>query len=1143
MTYSRVFQYVGIICICTLFGGGYWYWNNTQAGGTVNDKRPVFEAPLKTNIDAVAGNGRATFTRADGADKRATVTDFEGIVRSVRNGEARFEGARRVENINPKSEADSAWSGFGTTPPTVQTSVVYQGKTAVSATFASGLNGYATTRASGSGFTVNLGSTYRNRFTVSADRALTGSESIQVYITGVNGMTSVGFSTAQNLSTSWATYSSVGSIATNGGTNTFVVYPSANLSSPITIYITERQIEDVSGQSNQNPSEYVSTGVLAAAPYHGANVDGVKYFDYQNGNTLSGNAVIETKGTAIADATLHGYMAEGGRTNLALKSEIFDVSTTVYFSGSPTAKFTTGETVNASGGGSAVAVYHYSASTTYMRASNQTGNFTGTLTGVTSGAVATISSTSSATVYWTPTNLSATNGELSLTSSPGGNTYIPNTLTATSGNGTLLQSVTSASANRTFSVWLKRKTGTGNIDLTVDNGATWTTQTITSSWARYTITQTSVTNPVIGIRIVTSGDAVYVWGAQLESADFASSYIPTSTASVSRAADSLAYSTSNIPLDGFSVNMEFASNSTDLSSGPSAFYITSPGSADDKAIQTITGSQFRFVSKYGGSTVSDINTGTWVAGQMTKVSARFFANSFSASVAGGAVSTDGAGSYSNNATALFIGSNGGSQALYGTTKNVRIWKKSLSDADLQNLTSATDVISNSVIQRTANTAPNSTSLAAYWSFDEGSGTQAEDFSSTGSNTGTLSGSPTWGDGRVGKALNFDGVDDFMNAGSSTSLDTPADYTISLWVYNGAGSDAYPTLFNRVAQVANNGYFWAYTNGTNEADLNFQYADGTNYLTTTFSSALSLNAWQHVVFTFDDASKALKLYINGSQFSTTRTLTNSLSVDDGTLYIGTYDGSTTNYSFQGSLDEFRLYKRTLSAEEVSSLYRQSAATIINRSQNTQMTDGLVGLWSFNGADVSGTTAYDRSGQGNNGTLIGSPTPIIGKVGQALQFNGSTQYVNLPALPSVVAPYSISLWMKPAALVQGAMISLIGSNAYPRFNFHGNYKLLAYAGDEKYRYSTKVFSTSDLNQWWHVVFVVADSSSLANWKVYINGVDDTGAAGGNSGTYYEPSASGALGNYASNYFNGTLDEIRIYNRVLSAVEVTSLYNQGR
>ncbi len=110
--------------------------------------------------------------------------------------------------------------------------------------------------------------------------------------------------------------------------------------------------------------------------------------------------------------------------------------------------------------------------------------------------------------------------------------------TATSANATVLQTVTSASANRAFTVYIKRITGTGTVQITQDGGTTWTAVSLTGSAQRFTIQQ-SVLNPSFGIRIVTSGDAVWVDAVQLEAASFASPYIPTTTAAATRAADSI----------------------------------------------------------------------------------------------------------------------------------------------------------------------------------------------------------------------------------------------------------------------------------------------------------------------------------------------------------------------------------------------------------------------------------------------------------------------------------------------------------------------------------------------------------------------------------------------------------------------------
>jgi len=110
-------------------------------------------------------------------------------------------------------------------------------------------------------------------------------------------------------------------------------------------------------------------------------------------------------------------------------------------------------------------------------------------------------------------------------------------ITASAANGTIISSAAmGTSAARTLSVWLRRVTGTGNIQYTLDNGSTYTTQAITAVWVRYTFAVTTAAQHV-GFRIVTSADAIEIWGVQLETGTGASSYIPTTTAQVTKAAD------------------------------------------------------------------------------------------------------------------------------------------------------------------------------------------------------------------------------------------------------------------------------------------------------------------------------------------------------------------------------------------------------------------------------------------------------------------------------------------------------------------------------------------------------------------------------------------------------------------------------
>jgi hypothetical protein len=140
---------------------------------------------------------------------------------------------------------------------------------------------------------------------------------------------------------------------------------------------------------------------------------------------------------------------------------------------------------------------------------------------------------------WADTSITRTTGQADPAN---GTTAIR--FTASAGNATVISSAAiGTSAARTFSVWLRRVTGTGDIQYTQNNGTNWTTQAITATWTRYTFTHT--VDHHVGIRIVTSGDAIEMWGAQLETGSGASSYIPTGASQATRVQDLVSITSTN----------------------------------------------------------------------------------------------------------------------------------------------------------------------------------------------------------------------------------------------------------------------------------------------------------------------------------------------------------------------------------------------------------------------------------------------------------------------------------------------------------------------------------------------------------------------------------------------------------------------
>lgn len=138
---------------------------------------------------------------------------------------------------------------------------------------------------------------------------------------------------------------------------------------------------------------------------------------------------------------------------------------------------------------------------------------------------------------WVKTNATAAKTQIGVD----GASNSASLVTATAGNGTVLQSITSASATRAFSAFVKRVSGTGVVNMTMDNGSTWTAISVTNRYQRFTIPTQLLTNPTCGFRLVTNGDAIAVDYTQLETTAIGAMTSPilTTSASASRATDNL----------------------------------------------------------------------------------------------------------------------------------------------------------------------------------------------------------------------------------------------------------------------------------------------------------------------------------------------------------------------------------------------------------------------------------------------------------------------------------------------------------------------------------------------------------------------------------------------------------------------------
>src|SRR3989338_8110966 len=426
-----------------------------------------------------------------------------------------------------------------------------------------------------------------------------------------------------------------------------------------------------------------------------------------------------------------------------------------------------------------------------------------------------------------------------------------------------------------------------------------------------------------------------------------------------------------------------------------------------------------------------------------------------------------------------------------------------------------------------------------WTFDgnDMGTTSAIDRSGSG-NTGWLINGAKKSIGKIGQALNFDGSDDYVNAGSATVLDNISIVTYAAWIYPiSYGENGRGNIINKT-QLGNGPIFYVCQTTTNcggSISNSFVYYQTFANGQTTWaapSNSIPLNRWSHVAVTYTvNVANNPQLYLDGVPVVTTKTLSSTgANTDDSGNSLTIGNRANVDLTFNGLIDEVRVYNRALTPAEIRQLYKAGSSFHPNVPNKSTIRDGLVGHWSFDGADMGTTSARDASGNANTGWLINGAKKAIGKIGQGLSFDGVDDNVSavIGSVPS--ATFTISAWIKlnelgreqHAAEFTGTQFYVASNNKLGTGNW-GNA-----AG-----------STALTKGQWYNIVITRNSSQLL---LFLNGSQD----GSGSVLTNEPSSPFVIGRFygAGNYwFNGLIDEVRVYNRALTQAEIKRLYNMGR
>jgi hypothetical protein len=411
-------------------------------------------------------------------------------------------------------------------------------------------------------------------------------------------------------------------------------------------------------------------------------------------------------------------------------------------------------------------------------------------------------------------------------------------------------------------------------------------------------------------------------------------------------------------------------------------------------------------------------------------------------------------------------------------------------------------------------------------------------------SGNYDGTPTNVEFGVGGQINYGAR--FNGSSSKIQVNSPIvnvsnDYTVSMWlntsdvtsfkgIYENINTNGY--LANQVLITIVSGTIRIYVVQTNGSSTIARYD---------FSGAsLSTNTWHHLTFVLKTNNSHIA-YIDGTSYSSAFNSTTS-PTPSGYTTIGYGNGT----SFNGDIDQVRIFSKALSQSEVDTLYAETACVYDCTTDTVNYPSGTTPV-AYYKLDNS---SEDYSTGGNDGTDT-NVEYRFGRFGQAAVFNGSSSAIVVEDSSSNTFGFanhtgSVSAWVNIDSLSSENHILSKRDSGNPG-NRQWYLRVLTSGAVEFELFNTDsntddVISTTTLNtnQWYHIVATLTTS----NLKIYINGVEDASE----SSTYSTIQNAGAdleIGRRGKNsgygYFDGSIDQVRIYDTALTSDQVTELYNE--
>lgn len=215
------------------------------------------------------------------------------------------------------------------------------------------------------------------------------------------------------------------------------------------------------------------------------------------------------------------------------------------------------------------------------------------------------------------------------------------------------------------------------------------------------------------------------------------------------------------------------------------------------------------------------------------------------------------------------------------------------------------------------------------------------------------------------AISFDGVDDYVDLGNIT--DALSSMTISVWIKPSTQTNTFRDVIGKWS-IGSYGW-WLEIRDTAATKIAFG-TSGSSYIETT-NSVMTTGTWNHIVVRHGSNGTIREIYVNGINVAVTDHSGGAGTIGTSTASLRIGGNNSTNRYFTGSIDDVRIYNRTLSTTEVEALYKAKRKRI-----GGSLANDLVAHYEMDGGEISSqvSTVIDVSGNSNHGTGIGGASLI-------------------------------------------------------------------------------------------------------------------------------------------------------------------------